>query len=72
MTESKQSDNAERRREGQPWRVRLPGFLAEEEIGLGDVISKAAGYAGFRPCGDCARRAATLNRRFVFSGRRSG
>lgn len=61
------------KREGrQPYRVRLPGFVAEGEIGLGDVVGKAAAYAGFRPCGGCAHRAAALNGWVVFSGQRSG
>ena len=60
------------KREGQPYRVRLPGFVAEGEIGLGDVIKRATYSAGIRPCGGCAQRATALNGWFVFSGRRSG
>jgi hypothetical protein len=59
------------KREGQPHRLHLPGFVTEGEIGLGDVVGKAAAYAGFKPCGGCERRAAALNGWFVFSGRRS-
>jgi hypothetical protein len=55
----------------QPYRVRLPGFVTQEEIGLGDVIKRATSIVGIKPCGGCARRAAALNRRLVFSGRRS-
>ena len=51
-------------------RARLPGFITEQEIGLGDVITRAASYVGMRPCGGCARRAAALNRWMVFNGRR--
>jgi len=54
----------------QPYRVRLPGFLVEEEIGLGDVMKKATYAVGIKPCGGCGRRAAALNRWMVFSGRR--
>jgi hypothetical protein len=43
-------------------RVRLPGFLIEEEVGLGDVIKKATYAMGIKPCGGCERRAAVLNR----------
>jgi hypothetical protein len=43
--------------------VRLPGFLVEEEIGLGDVVKKATSWAGVMPCGGCERRAAAWNRR---------
>ncbi len=54
----------------QPYRVRLPGFITDEEIGLGDVIKRATSTFGIRPCGGCERRAAALNRWLVFSGRR--
>jgi hypothetical protein len=47
--------------------VRLPGFLNEKDIGLGDVIKRATSYVGITPCGGCEGRAAALNRRFVFS-----
>ena len=53
----------------QPYRVRLPGFITDEEVGLGEVIKRATASAGIRPCGGCDRRAAALNRWFVFSGR---
>jgi hypothetical protein len=52
-----------------PYRVRLPEFILEQEIGLGDVVKKATSIIGIRPCGGCEGRAAALNRRFVFSGR---
>lgn len=62
---------AEEKPARQPFRVRLPGFLVAEEIGLGDVIKRATYAVGIRPCGGCARRAAALNRRVVFTpGRR--
>ena len=48
--------------EPQPYRVRLPGFVSDEEIGLGDVIKRATSYFGIKPCGGCERRAAALNR----------
>jgi hypothetical protein len=47
--------------------VRLPGFLNEKDIGLGDVIKRATSYAGIKPCGGCEARAAALNRWLVFS-----
>jgi hypothetical protein len=50
-------------------RVRVPGFVTNEEVGLGDVIKRLTRAVGVRPCGGCQRRAATLNRRVVlFSG----
>jgi hypothetical protein len=48
-------------------RVRLPGFLIEEEIGLGDVIKKTTYAMGIKPCGGCEKRAAALNRWMSFS-----
>jgi len=47
--------------------VRLPGFLNEKDIGMGDVIKRATSYVGIKPCRGCEARAAALNRRFVFS-----
>lgn len=59
------------RGESEPRRVRLPGFVNDKDIGLGDVIKRTTSAVGVRPCGGCGRRAEALNRRFVFSGRRS-
>ena len=56
--------------EHQPYRMHLPGFIADEDIGLGDVIKRATSTVGIRPCGSCERRAAALNRWLAFSGRR--
>jgi hypothetical protein len=53
-----------------PHRVRIPGFITDEDIGLGDIIKRATSAAGIKPCGGCERRAATLNHWFTFSGRR--
>jgi len=52
-------------------RIRLPGFVADDEIGLGDVIKRATSAIGFRACAACERRAAALNRWLVFTRRRS-
>lgn len=48
-------------------RVRLPGFVTEEEIGLGDVVKRASYAIGIKPCSGCEKRAAALNRWMVFS-----
>jgi hypothetical protein len=53
-----------------PYRVRLPGFVRDEDVGLGDAIKRTTSIVGIRPCGGCGRRAAALNRRLIFSGRR--
>jgi hypothetical protein len=52
-----------------PYRVRLPGFVAGRELGLGDIIKRATLAVGIRPCVGCERRATALNRWFVFTGR---
>jgi hypothetical protein len=44
------------------FRVRLPGFVLEDEVGLGDLIKKATYAMGVPPCSGCERRAAALNR----------
>lgn len=62
----KNDDELERK----PYRVRLPGFISDEEVGLGDVIKRATYAIGVKPCGGCQRRAAVLNRLMVFSGKR--
>ena len=57
----------------QPFHVRVPGFVSDEEVGLGDVIRRATAAVGVRPCGGCGRRAAALNQRVVLApgGRRT-
>lgn len=56
--------------EPKPYRVRLPGFISDREIGLGEVIKRATYAVGIKPCGGCARRASALNRWMTFSGKR--
>jgi hypothetical protein len=51
----------------EPHRVRLPGFIVEDEIGLGDAIKRATYAMGIKPCGACEKRAAALNHWMVFS-----
>ena len=69
MTERNQSNEAEEQSETSRYRVRLPTFIGDEEIGLGDVIKRAASYIGVKPCDGCERRAAALNRWATFTGR---
>jgi hypothetical protein len=47
-------------------RIRLPGFITDDEVGLGDAVKRATTYFGIRPCGGCERRAAALNRWLTF------
>jgi hypothetical protein len=50
-----------------PRRVRLPAFLIDEDIGLGDVIGRLTYAMGIAPCGGCRKRAAALNEWIQFS-----
>jgi hypothetical protein len=47
--------------------LRLPGFIEEEEVGLGDAIKRVTYAFGLQPCGGCEQRATTLNRWLVFT-----
>lgn len=67
MTKASESNDSPDQSEHRPHRVRLPGFITDEEFGLGDVIKRATSYIGIKPCGGCERRAAALNRRVVFT-----
>jgi hypothetical protein len=52
--------------------VRLPGFVGDEDIGLGDVVKRTTSYIGIQACGGCEQRRAALNRWMVFTrGRRT-
>ena len=50
-----------------PARIRLPGLLVTEEIGMGDAIQHLTSSVGIKPCCGCEGRAAALNRWIVFS-----
>lgn len=70
MKNRKKKTPAHDQQQHKPYLVRLPGFISDEEIGLGDVIKRATYAIGVKPCGGCDRRATALNRWFVFSGKR--
>lgn len=70
MNEDKAPSDLANLPERPPYRVRLPGFISEEDIGLGDVIKRVTSTFAIAPCAGCAQRAAMLNRWMVFSGRR--
>ncbi len=53
--------------EREPHRIHLPGFLIDEDIGLGDVVKRATYAVGVTPCGGCEKRAAALNQWMRFS-----
>jgi hypothetical protein len=48
-------------------RVRLPEFLIDEEMGLGELIKRTTYAMGIKTCGGCEKRAAALNRWVHFS-----
>ena len=54
-----------------PYRVHLPGFVPDEDTGLGDLIKRVTYRMGIKPCGGCERRAAALNHWMVFKGGRT-
>jgi hypothetical protein len=62
VTENETVKDGNKKSEREPHRVRLPGFLVEEEIGLGDAIKRVTYAMGIKACGGCERRAAALNR----------
>ena len=72
MTRTRESGAVSTKTEYPAHRVRLPGFITDEDIGLGDVIKRATSYVGIMPCGGCQRRARTLNRWMVFTRRHPG
>ena len=55
----------------QPHRVRLPGFIVDEEIGLGDFVKRTTYALGIKPCSGCELRAAALNSWMVFTPRKN-
>jgi hypothetical protein len=69
-------DNSEQKRESSKsgssvrHNIRLPGFITEEEIGLGDLVKKATYAVGIKPCGGCEQRATALNRWMKFGPKR--
>jgi hypothetical protein len=65
MKEEKIPEGGERER--LPLRVRLPGFISDEEVGLGDAIKRVTYAMGVKPCAGCEKRAATLNHWIIFS-----
>jgi hypothetical protein len=50
-----------------PYTVRLPGFISDQNIGLGDAMKRLTYAVGIKPCGGCEGRAAAMNRWMVFT-----
>jgi hypothetical protein len=70
MNEGEAKNSQMEKTQRQPYRVHLPGFVTDEDIGLGNMIKRATSTIGIRPCGSCEQRAAALNRWLAFTGRR--
>jgi hypothetical protein len=70
MTDQQPAGRTQTGSRSKPHRARIPGFNADTEVGLGDLIKRTTSFAGVRPCRSCDERAARLNRWIVFSGRR--
>lgn len=71
MPSNEKPDGTGRGGEVRPRHVRIPGFVADDDIGLGDAVKRVTYTLGVkRPCGGCDRRATALNRRMVLSPRR--
>jgi len=70
MKEDEAKDVEAEGRDYLPHRVRLPGFILDEDVGLGSVVKRVTSTFGIRPCGGCEQRAAMLNRWLVFTGSR--
>ena len=69
MSESGKKKEKKVKTEQQPFRVCLPGFIIEDELGLGDLVKTMTSGIGIKPCGGCQQRAAAMNRMITFSGK---
>jgi hypothetical protein len=63
----RQEPNAHDNDSGRSYRVRLPGFVKDHEIGLGDMIKHVSSTIGIKPCAGCEKRAQSLNHWMVFT-----
>jgi len=70
MKEEQPEENVNDTTARQPHRIRLPGFVRDEDIGLGDLVKRTTASLAIKPCRGCERRAAMLNRWLTFTGRR--
>jgi hypothetical protein len=53
------------------FRMSIPRFISDEDLGLGDVVKRVTSSMGIKTCGGCQRRAERLNHWLVFSGGRA-
>lgn len=52
-----------------PYKIKVPGFITDKRIGLGDLIKNSTTKFGIKPCGGCQRRAEILNNWFLIDGK---
>lgn len=68
MTYKIERAGSDERPSPKPLRIRMPGFVRDQDIGLGDVIRQTTYAVGIKSsCGGCETRAASLNRWVVFT-----
>jgi hypothetical protein len=67
MNRKRAAANPGEESQSQPHRIRLPGFLIEEETGLGEAIKRVTYAMGIKPCRGCEKRAAALNQWMHFT-----
>ena len=65
-------EEEKRESESETHRVRLPGFLLDEDRGLGDVVKSVTQAFGIQPCGGCERRRQALNQWLTFTSGNNG
>jgi len=65
MKDDEHGRNTVRTNPSRPYRVRLPGFVADDEAGLGTAITRVTSAFGIKPCEGCKQRAARLDHHLV-------
>ena len=63
-------DSSEKQNNKRQYKIPLPVYLSEKEIGLGDVLKRVSARVGISGCSSCDKRARSLNRWIRFTGRR--
>ena len=66
MSEKDAQTSRESERALKPVHAHMPGFVSDQQIGLGDVVRRVTYAVGIRSCAGCERRAAALNRWMAF------
>jgi hypothetical protein len=64
--QQEQRPQQESRSDRSRYQVRLPSFVLDRDIGLGDAITRVTQRLHIPSCGGCQRRADMLNRAVTF------